>query len=108
MSKVPEVTVEEFKAKLDRGDDVFILDVREPQEYQISQIPGSVLIPLGDLPARVHELDSARDMVVHCKMGGRSARAVEFLRAAGFGKARNLKGGILEWSDKIDPSQPKY
>lgn len=108
MSKVPEVTVEELKSKLDRGDDVFILDVREPQEYQISQIPGSVLIPLGDLPARVHELDSAREMVVHCKMGGRSARAVEFLRAAGFGKARNLKGGILEWSDKIDPSQPKY
>ena len=108
MSKVPEVTVEELKTKLDRGDDVFILDVREPQEYQISRIPGSVLIPLGDLPARVHELDSARDMVVHCKMGSRSARAVEFLRAAGFGKARNLRGGILEWSDKIDPSQPKY
>ena len=108
MFTVPEVTVEELKTRLDGGDDVFILDVREPQEFQINRIPGSVLMPLGDLPARVHELDSARDIVVHCKSGVRSARAVDFLRSAGFGKARNLKGGILEWIDKIDPSQSKY
>jgi rhodanese-related sulfurtransferase len=107
-SGVPEITVQELKAQLDRGERPLILDVREPQEYQINRIPGSVLIPLGDLPQRAHELDSARELVVHCKSGVRSARAVEFLRAAGFGKARNLKGGIVDWVDKIDPSQPRY
>ncbi len=107
-SGVPEITVQELNERLDRGERPLILDVREPQEYQINRIPGSVLIPLGDLPQRAHELDSARELVVHCKSGVRSARAVEFLRSAGFGKARNLKGGIVDWVDKIDPSQPRY
>jgi adenylyltransferase/sulfurtransferase len=98
----------EVKAKLDRHDPFVLLDVREPHEYQICRIPGSVLIPLGDLPKRVGELDPASEIVAHCKMGGRSAKAVEFLRQAGFRKVRNMKGGILAWSDRVDPTVPKY
>ena len=103
-----ETTVEELKARIDQGHDTFILDVREPQEYQICQIPGSVLIPLGDLPKRLVELEGHHDMVVHCKSGVRSAKAVRLLREAGFSRARNLRGGILAWIDRIDPSLPKY
>jgi len=103
-----EIDAVELKAKLDRHDDFVLLDVREPHEFQICRIPGSVLIPLGDLPKRVNELDSSAEIVAHCKMGGRSAKAVEFLRQAGFRKVRNMKGGILAWSDKVDPSVPKY
>jgi molybdopterin/thiamine biosynthesis adenylyltransferase/rhodanese-related sulfurtransferase/molybdopterin converting factor small subunit len=108
---VPETTVEDLKARLDRGDRVFVLDVREPAEYQISRIAGSTLIPLGELPKRLAELPSgaaAPDIVVHCKMGGRSAKAVKQLVDAGFTRVQNLKGGILAWSDRIDPTQPKY
>jgi molybdopterin/thiamine biosynthesis adenylyltransferase/rhodanese-related sulfurtransferase/molybdopterin converting factor small subunit len=105
---VPEVTVEELKAKRDRGEDVFVLDVREPNEYQICRIEGSKLIPLGELASRTAELDPDREMVVHCKMGGRSAKAVALLQERGFKKARNLKGGILSWIDRVDPSQSKY
>jgi len=104
---VPEITPRELKARLDRGDDVFILDVREPHEYQICQIGGH-LIPLGDLPRRVNELDSSREIVAHCRSGKRSADAVAFLRQAGFRKIWNLKGGILAWSDEVDPRVPKY
>ncbi len=104
---VPEIEPRELKAWLDRGDDVFILDVREPHEYQICQIGGH-LIPLGELPRRVHELDSARTIVAHCRLGQRSAQAVDFLRKAGFRKVWNLKGGILAWSDQVDPTVPKY
>ncbi len=104
---VPAITVEEFKQKLDAGEDIFVLDVREPHEYQICNL-GGYLIPLGDLPKRVHELDSSREIVAHCKMGGRSAKAVDFLRQAGFRKVRNLTGGINAWAEKIDPSVPKY
>jgi adenylyltransferase/sulfurtransferase len=103
-----EVTVEELKAKLDRGDDVFVLDVREPNEYQICRIEGSMLIPLGELARRTEELDRDREMIVHCKMGGRSAKAVALLQERGFTRARNLKGGILAWIDRVDPSQSKY
>jgi adenylyltransferase/sulfurtransferase len=71
-------------------------------------MPGSTLIPLGELPRRYQELDPDREVVVHCKMGGRSAKAVDFLRSVGFKKIKNLRGGILEWIDKVDPSQPKY
>ena len=106
-AQVPEVTPRELKARLDRGDDVFILDVREPHEYQICNLRGH-LIPLGDLPKRVHELDSSREIVAHCRSGKRSAEAVDFLRKAGFRKVWNLKGGILAWSDEVDPSLPKY
>ena len=103
-----ETTVDELKAQIDQGDEPFILDVREPQEYQICQIPGSMLIPLGDLPSRLVELEGRDDMVVHCKSGVRSAKAVKLLREAGFSRAKNLRGGILAWIDKIDPSLPKY
>jgi adenylyltransferase/sulfurtransferase len=104
---IPEITPRELKTRLDRGDDLFILDVREPHEYQICNIHGH-LIPLGDLPKRVSELDSSREIVAHCRSGKRSADAVEFLQKAGFKKIWNLKGGILAWSDEVDPSVPKY
>ena len=98
----------EVKAKIDRGDPFVLIDVREPHEYQICRIPHAKLIPLGDLPKRVNELDSADEIVAHCKSGVRSAKAVDFLKQAGFRKVRNMKGGILAWSDKVDPSVPKY
>ena len=98
----------ELKQKLERGDKVKILDVREPNEYQINRIPGATLIPLGDVARRYAELDPEEEMVVHCKMGGRSAKAADFLRSVGFKNVRNLTGGILEWIDKVDPTQPKY
>ena len=98
----------EVKAKIDRGDRFVLIDVREPHEYQICNIPQAKLIPLGDLPKRVNELNSADEIVAHCKSGMRSAKAVDFLKQAGFKKVRNMKGGILAWSDKVDPSVPKY
>jgi molybdopterin/thiamine biosynthesis adenylyltransferase/rhodanese-related sulfurtransferase len=104
---VPEIAPRELKSRLDRGDDIFILDVREPHEYQICNL-GGTLIPLGDLSKRVNELDSSREIVAHCRSGKRSAEAVEFLRRAGFRKIWNLKGGILAWSDEVDQSVPKY
>ncbi len=103
-----DATVEQLKARIDTGDGIFILDVREPQEYQICSIPGSTLIPLGDLPGRLHELEGRGEMIVHCKSGVRSAKAVKLLREAGFARAKNLKGGILRWIDAVDPSLPKY
>jgi adenylyltransferase/sulfurtransferase len=106
-STVPDITPRELKARLDRGDDLFILDVREPHEYQICDLGGH-LIPLGDLSKRVSELDSSREIVAHCRSGKRSSEAAEFLRGAGFRKVLNLKGGILAWSDEVDPSVPKY
>jgi adenylyltransferase/sulfurtransferase len=104
---VPEISVEELKQRLDAKDDLFILDVREPHEYKICNLNG-YLIPLNDLPKRVNELDPSKDMVVHCRSGARSAKAVEFLRQSGFTKAKNLAGGILAWADRIDPKVPKY
>jgi adenylyltransferase/sulfurtransferase len=104
---VPEITPRDFKARLDRGDDLYVLDVREPHEYQICNLGGH-LIPLGDLSRRVNELDSSREIVAHCRSGKRSAEAVEFLQKAGFRKIWNLKGGILAWSDEVDPNVPKY
>ena len=103
-----EITPVELKKRLDAGDKLFILDVREPNEYQINRIPGSTLIPLGDLPRRYQELPTDVEIVAHCKMGGRSAKAQDFLKSVGITNVKNLKGGILEWVDKVDPSQPKY
>jgi adenylyltransferase/sulfurtransferase len=103
-----DITAVELNEKLGRGERIFILDVREPQEYRLNRIPGSVLIPLGDLPQRVREVDSSEEIVVHCKTGARSARAVEFLRGAGFRRVRNLKRGIVGWIEAIDPTQPMY
>jgi len=102
------VTARELKAELDRGDRVVIVDVREPQEYQINRIPDSVLIPLGELPRRLSELDPDATIVCQCKSGARSAKAQAFLRTQGFSNVRNLTGGILGWIDQVDPSQPKY
>jgi sulfur-carrier protein adenylyltransferase/sulfurtransferase len=106
-TSVPEITPRELKTRLDRGDDLYILDVREPHEYQICNLGGH-LIPLGDLSKRASELDSSREIVAHCRSGKRSAEAVEFLQRAGFRKVLNLKGGILAWSDEVDPSVPRY
>ena len=103
-----DATVEQLKARLDNRDEPFILDVREPQEYQICNIPGSTLIPLGELPSRLHELEGRGEMIVHCKSGVRSAKAVKLLREAGFAQAKNLRGGILRWIDVVDPTLPKY
>jgi molybdopterin/thiamine biosynthesis adenylyltransferase/rhodanese-related sulfurtransferase len=106
-ASVSEIQVEELKRRLDAGEDLFVLDVREPHEYQICNIKGH-LIPLGDLPKRVHELDSSREIVAHCRSGVRSAKAVTFLQQAGFKKVHNLAGGILAWADRVDPKMPKY
>src|SRR5580692_11608922 len=104
---LPEIQVEELKRRLDAKEDLFVLDVREPHEYQICNIGGH-LIPLNDLPNRVNELDSSKEIVVHCKMGGRSAKAVAFLQQSGFTKVHNLAGGITAWSERVDPKVPKY
>src|SRR5690349_4379587 len=106
-AQTSDMQVEELKQRLDRGDDIFILDVREPHEYQICNINGH-LIPLGELPKRVSELDPSREIVAQCRSGARSAKAVDFLRQAGFKKVRNLAGGILAWADRIDHTMPKY
>jgi adenylyltransferase/sulfurtransferase len=106
-----ETSVEELRARLDAGRPIYVLDVREPQEFQICRIPGSTLIPLGQLPARLAELPSPtdqREIVVHCKSGVRSAKAVRLLKEHGYDRVANLKGGILAWIDKVDPSLPKY
>jgi molybdopterin/thiamine biosynthesis adenylyltransferase/rhodanese-related sulfurtransferase/molybdopterin converting factor small subunit len=105
---VAEIAPLEVKAKQDRGETFQLIDVREAHEWQIGHIPGAKLIPLGDLPKRVNELDSAVEIVAHCKSGVRSAKACDFLRQAGFKKVSNMTGGILAWSDKVDPSVPKY
>ncbi|HEX3683721.1 MAG TPA: molybdopterin-synthase adenylyltransferase MoeB [Bryobacteraceae bacterium] len=102
------IDVTEVKQKLDRGDDFVLLDVREPHEYQIARIPGARLIPLGELPKHLTELDPAADIAVHCKTGGRSQKAVDLLKQNGFQHVRNVTGGITAWSDKVDPSVPKY
>jgi adenylyltransferase/sulfurtransferase len=102
------IDVQEVKRKLDRGDNFVLIDVREPHEYQIARIPGSKLIPLGELPKRLSELDSNADIVAHCKSGARSQKAVDLLKQNGFKHVRNMTGGILAWSDKVDPTVPKY
>lgn len=103
-----EIDVNELKRKIDAKDDFYLLDVREPNEFKIGRIPGSTLIPLGEVPQRFQEIPKDTEIVVHCKMGGRSAKAAAFLRQQGFKTVKNLKGGITDWSDKIDPSVPKY
>jgi sulfur-carrier protein adenylyltransferase/sulfurtransferase len=105
---IPEITPRDLKARLERGDDLFILDVREPHEVQICSLKNGHLVPLGDLPRRIAELDKSREIVAYCRSGRRSADAVEFLQQNGFNKISNLKGGILAWSDEVDPSVPKY
>ena len=98
----------EVKTKLDRGDDFTFIDVREPHEYQIARIPGATLLPLGELAKRLSELPTGRELVIHCRSGARSQQAVDFLKQNGFPQARNMTGGILAWTDKVDPTVPKY
>lgn len=107
MALNPEISVEELKQRLDAKEQVFVLDVREPGEYQFCNI-GGTLIPMNDLARRVNELDPEAHIVVHCRSGHRSAMAAEFLRRQGFEKVQNLAGGILAWVDRIDPKMPKY
>ncbi len=104
-----EITATELKQRLDRGDDLQIIDVREQNEYETARLAGAKLIPLGQVTSRMGEIDASRETVVHCKLGGRSAKAIEALTRAGFtGRLVNLKGGITAWSDEVDPSVPKY
>jgi adenylyltransferase/sulfurtransferase len=104
---VPQITVKEFKARRDAGDDLFLLDVREPYEYQIAQI-GGTLIPQNDVPQRLAEIPRDREIVVQCRSGARSQRIAEFLKQSGYTRVVNLAGGILAWSDEVDPSVQKY
>jgi molybdopterin/thiamine biosynthesis adenylyltransferase/rhodanese-related sulfurtransferase/molybdopterin converting factor small subunit len=108
VNNATEITSLELKKRLDRGEKLTIIDVREPNEYQINRIEGSILIPLGDVPRRYAEFDPNQELITQCKSGARSGRAADFLRSVGFKKVLNLKGGILDWIDKVDPSQPKY
>lgn len=103
-----DITPQELKARLDQGEDIFILDVREVAEAQVCKLAGSTLIPLGQLASRLGELDPNREIVVHCKLGGRSAKAADFLRSACFSQVKNLTGGIDAWAQKIDPTMPRY
>jgi adenylyltransferase/sulfurtransferase len=104
-----EITVSELKARLNAGEDIQLIDVRQPDEYAFAKIDGAKLIPLGEIMSRMNELDAERDIVIHCKMGGRSARAIMALEQAGFkGTLMNLVGGITAWSNEVDPSVPKY
>jgi rhodanese-related sulfurtransferase len=99
----------ELKRRLDLGDDLQIIDVREPNEFDIARIPNTTLIPLAQVANRMNEIDATRETVVHCKMGGRSAKAIEALKRAGFkGRLINLTGGITAWSKDVDPSVPTY
>ena len=104
-----EITSTELKKRLDNGDDIQIIDVREDSEVAIGTIPNSKHIPLGQVLNRMDEIDQSRETVIHCKMGGRSARAIDALQRSGYtGKLINLKGGIIGWSDEVDPTVPKY
>jgi len=105
---IPVMTVLELKQKLDNGDKFLLLDVREPFEWDICHLDRAKLIPLGQLPSRMSELDSADDIVIHCKSGGRSAKAVRLLQEAGFSKLHNVEGGITAWAEQVDPTVPKY
>jgi sulfur-carrier protein adenylyltransferase/sulfurtransferase len=104
----PSISVEELKAKRDRGERLTLLDVREPNEWAISDLPGSIKIPLGTLPQKFTELPKDGEIVVYCRSGGRSGNAVQFLRHQGFGRVFNLAGGINRWAEVADPSLPRY
>jgi adenylyltransferase/sulfurtransferase len=104
-----EITATELKKRMDAGEDIQLIDVRQPDEHDFARIEGAKLIPLGDIAKRAGELDERRETIVHCKAGGRSAKAIETLQKAGFtGEIKNLKGGITAWSNEVDPKVPKY
>jgi rhodanese-related sulfurtransferase len=104
-----EITATELNKQIEEGEDIQLIDVRQPDEYAFARIKGAKLIPLGEVLSRMSEIDETRETVIHCKMGGRSAKAIEALQQAGFkGNLRNLKGGITAWSNEVDPKVPKY
>ena len=106
---IEEISATELKRRIDAGDDIQLIDVRQPDEYAFAKINGAKLIPLGEVARRMNEINPSRETVVHCKMGGRSAKAIEILKQAGFtGELKNLKGGITAWSNEVDPKVPKY
>jgi rhodanese-related sulfurtransferase len=108
MSAVTQIDPAGLKAKMDGGESFCLLDVREPWEVALAAIPGSLAIPMHELPSRLKELDAASEIIVMCKAGSRSQRAAEFLAARGYGKVSNLQGGIDAWSRDIDPDVPEY
>jgi sulfur-carrier protein adenylyltransferase/sulfurtransferase len=104
-----EITATDLKKRIDAGEDIQLIDVRQPDEHEFAKIEGAKLIPLGQIVQRMDEIDENRETVIHCKMGGRSAKAIEALQRAGFkGKVSNLRGGITAWSDEVDRNVPKY
>lgn len=104
-----EITVKELKEKMDAGEDFQLIDVRQPNEFEFAKIEGAKLIPLGEIIQRMNELDPSKEIIMQCKSGGRSARAIMMLEQSGFtGDMANLVGGITAWSDEIDPAVPKY
>jgi adenylyltransferase/sulfurtransferase len=109
VTQIPEISATELKQRLDTGEDIQIIDVREAHEVAVASIPNTTHIPLGQVLNRMSEIDPNRQTVVHCKMGGRSAKAIEALKQSGFkGSLLNLKGGITAWSNEVDPTVPKY
>lgn len=106
---IEEISATELKKRIDEGGDIQLVDVRQPDEHAFAKIPGAKLIPLADVVRRMGELSPDRETIIHCKMGGRSARAIDMLRQAGYtGELKNLKGGITAWSNEVDPKVPKY
>ncbi len=104
-----EITATELKSLMDKSDELQLIDVRQPDEHDFAKINGAKLIPLGDIVKRMDEIDQTRETVIHCKAGGRSAKAIEALQQAGFkGDLKNLRGGITAWSDEVDRNVPKY
>lgn len=104
-----EITASELKNRMDAGEDIQLIDVRQPDEHSFAKIGGAKLVPLGDIIKRMNEIDPTRETVIHCKAGGRSAKAIAALQNAGFkGELKNLKGGITAWSNEVDPKVPKY
>lgn len=104
-----QITATELKKRMDAGDDIQLIDVRQPDEYEFAKIEGAKLIPLGEIVKRMDEINPNRETVLHCKAGGRSAQAIEKLKQAGFtGELKNLAGGITAWSNEVDPKVPKY
>lgn len=104
-----EISATELKQRMDAGEDVQLIDVRQPDEYAYTHIEGAKLIPLGEIVSRMDELDDTKELILQCKVGGRSAQAIQMLTRAGYkGKMANLRGGITAWSNDVDPKIPKY
>ena len=109
MSEAPlEISIQELKAALDRGDDLVVLDVREPWELGRASLPGTLNIPMNEIPDRLAEVPDDRRVAVLCRSGGRSMQVTNYLRGHGYGMTSNITGGIMAWADQIDPSMTRY